>query len=188
MRYILPRQEGDRSVCANTDRPIAGVWKRASGPDTSTGSLHSAPLPNARLPLLTSTRMIIAMTRRTYKNNGQHKENERISPCSYDDRAPEWYGNWHSHQLPPEISPCSYDDRAPEWYGNWHSHQLPPEVSPFRPNYSYVTVPSKLQLCDGDLLPFPRMTYPFYVKTSSHGISGSNRLLSLATVTLYKFS
>ncbi|KOM31781.1 hypothetical protein LR48_Vigan01g133600 [Vigna angularis] len=34
-RYILPRQEGDRSVCANTDRPTIGVWKRASGPDTS---------------------------------------------------------------------------------------------------------------------------------------------------------
>ncbi|KOM42761.1 hypothetical protein LR48_Vigan05g036500 [Vigna angularis] len=87
-----------------------------------------------------------------------------------------------------KISPCSYDDRAPGWCGNWHSHQLPPEVSPFRPNYSYVTVPSKLQLCDGDILPFPRMTYPIYVKTSSHGILGSNRLLSLATVTLYKFS
>ncbi|KOM53350.1 hypothetical protein LR48_Vigan09g200900 [Vigna angularis] len=80
-----------------------------------------------------------------------------------------------------------YYDRAPGWCGNWHSHQLPPEVSPFRPNYSYVTVPSKLQLCDGDLLPFPRMTSLLYVKTSSHGISGSNRLLSLATVILYNF-
>ncbi|KOM47434.1 hypothetical protein LR48_Vigan07g113800 [Vigna angularis] len=28
-RYIHPRQEGDRSACANTDRPIAGVSKRA---------------------------------------------------------------------------------------------------------------------------------------------------------------
>ncbi|KOM29941.1 hypothetical protein LR48_Vigan843s000300 [Vigna angularis] len=36
-------------------------------------------LPNAHLPLLTPTRMIIAMTRRTYKYNGQHKENERVS-------------------------------------------------------------------------------------------------------------
>ncbi|KOM35093.1 hypothetical protein LR48_Vigan02g124300 [Vigna angularis] len=35
MRYIHPRQEGDRSACTNTDRPTVGVWKRASGPDVS---------------------------------------------------------------------------------------------------------------------------------------------------------
>ncbi|KOM58618.1 hypothetical protein LR48_Vigan11g165200 [Vigna angularis] len=46
-------------------------------------SLHSAPLPNARLPLLTSTRMIIAMTRRTYKTR-QHKEKRRKTQYTTD--------------------------------------------------------------------------------------------------------
>ncbi|KOM27480.1 hypothetical protein LR48_Vigan424s000200 [Vigna angularis] len=36
-RKKIENHEGDRSVCANTDRPTIGVWKRASGPDTSAG-------------------------------------------------------------------------------------------------------------------------------------------------------
>ncbi|KOM56715.1 hypothetical protein LR48_Vigan10g260700 [Vigna angularis] len=54
----------------------SGLTARSSLPHLP-DSLLPATLPNARLPLLTSTRMIIAMTRQTYKNKGQHKENER---------------------------------------------------------------------------------------------------------------
>ncbi|KOM55347.1 hypothetical protein LR48_Vigan10g123900 [Vigna angularis] len=45
-RYILPRQEGDRSVCANTDWPIAGVWKRTSDSDASAGKDTFDPKSN----------------------------------------------------------------------------------------------------------------------------------------------